>query len=47
MRGYPDTWKIRFHHDDYRMIYQVSRRQKRIIVKRMRPRPIAYDGMKR
>jgi mRNA-degrading endonuclease RelE of RelBE toxin-antitoxin system len=47
MRGMPDTWKVRFHHDDYRMIYLVARGRRRIIVKRMRARPIAYEGMKR
>jgi mRNA-degrading endonuclease RelE of RelBE toxin-antitoxin system len=43
----PNTWRVRFHHDRYRMIYQISRGRKHILVTRMRPRPIAYEGMKR
>jgi mRNA-degrading endonuclease RelE of RelBE toxin-antitoxin system len=46
MRGLPDTWKARFHHDDYRIIYKIARSEKRIIVKRIRPRATAYEGMK-
>jgi hypothetical protein len=46
MRGYVETWRVRFHHDAYRMVYQVSRTRRHIVVTRMRPRPIAYEGMK-
>jgi mRNA-degrading endonuclease RelE of RelBE toxin-antitoxin system len=46
MRGMPDTWKVRFHHDRCRMNYQVAKAQRRIIVKRIRLRPVAYEGMK-
>jgi hypothetical protein len=45
-RGYPDTWRVRFHHERFRMIYQVSRSWKHIPVTRIRPRAIAYEGMK-
>jgi mRNA-degrading endonuclease RelE of RelBE toxin-antitoxin system len=46
MRGLPNTWKVRFHHEDYRMIYLAIRASKRILVKRIRPRATAYEGMK-
>jgi len=46
LRGKRDTWRVRFHNDRYRMIYQVSKARKRIIVTRIRPRPTAYEGMK-
>jgi mRNA-degrading endonuclease RelE of RelBE toxin-antitoxin system len=46
MRGYVETWRVRFHHDAYRMVYQVSRTRRHTVVTRMRPRPIAYEGMK-
>jgi mRNA-degrading endonuclease RelE of RelBE toxin-antitoxin system len=46
LRGYKDTWRVRFHHEDYRMIYEVSRSKRRIDVTKIRPRSIAYEGMK-
>ena len=46
MRGKPNTWRVRFH-GDYRLIYQIAKAQKRIIVLRIRPRSTAYEGMKR
>lgn len=43
----PGNWRVRFHHDRYRMISQISRSRKHILVTRIRPRPIAYESMKR
>lgn len=43
----PDNWRVRFHHDRYRIIYQISRSRKHILVTRIRPRPTAYEGIKR
>jgi len=45
LRGKPDTWRARFHNDRYRMIYQVSRGRKHILVTRIRPRSTAYEGV--
>ena len=45
LRASPQIWRARFH-GDYRMIYQIAKAAKRIIVKRIRPRPTAYKGMK-
>jgi mRNA-degrading endonuclease RelE of RelBE toxin-antitoxin system len=47
LRGNPNTWRVRFHHDRYRMIYQFSRSRKHILVTRIRLRANAYEGMKR
>jgi mRNA-degrading endonuclease RelE of RelBE toxin-antitoxin system len=46
MRANPDTWRVRFNNERYRMIYRVSRGRKEILVTRMRPRRIAYKGMR-
>ena len=46
LRGYAGYFKARFHHDLYRMVYQIAKNQRRILVTRIRPRPIAYQGMK-
>ncbi len=46
LRANPGTWRVRFHHDRYRMIYQISKARKCIFVIRIRPRPTAYLGMK-
>jgi mRNA-degrading endonuclease RelE of RelBE toxin-antitoxin system len=45
LRANPKVWRIRFH-DNYRMIYQVSKAEKRIIVTRIKARSEAYKGMK-
>ena len=46
LRSNPDVWRVRFHSDQYRMLYQVSRKRNRILVTRIRPRSTAYKGMK-
>jgi len=46
MRHYQNTWKARFYHDQYRIIYRIARAQRRIVVIRIRPRGTAYEGMK-
>lgn len=46
LRGNPNVWRTRFH-NYYRMIYQVSKAERRVIVTRIKPRNTAYQGMKR
>ena len=46
LRAHKDVWRACFHDDRYRMIYQVAKGQKRIIVLRIRIRSTAYKGMK-
>ena len=46
LRGKPGTLRARFHQDRYRMIYQIAKAANHIIVKRIRPRSTAYEGMK-
>jgi mRNA-degrading endonuclease RelE of RelBE toxin-antitoxin system len=41
----PDIWRVRFH-DGYRMVFEVSRKRRAIRIIRVRPRSIAYRGMK-
>jgi mRNA-degrading endonuclease RelE of RelBE toxin-antitoxin system len=43
----PNNWRARFHHDRCRMVYQISSSRKHILVTRIRPRPTAYESMKR
>lgn len=45
LRANPGVWRARFHRT-YRMIYQISKAEKRIIVMRIKPRETAYKGMK-
>jgi mRNA-degrading endonuclease RelE of RelBE toxin-antitoxin system len=45
LRGKPEFRRARFH-TSYRMIYQISRAQKRVIVARIQHGSTAYDGMK-
>lgn len=46
MRHYQNTWKARFYHGQYRIVYQLAKSKKRVIVIRIGPRSTAYDGMK-
>jgi mRNA-degrading endonuclease RelE of RelBE toxin-antitoxin system len=46
LRGNPNVRRTRFH-TNYRLIYQVSKAEKRIIVTRIKLRNTAYKGMKR
>ncbi|MCE0499497.1 MAG: hypothetical protein LV481_16270 [Methylacidiphilales bacterium] len=41
MRANPDTCRVRFNNERYRMIDRVSRGRKEILVTRIRPRRIA------
>jgi mRNA-degrading endonuclease RelE of RelBE toxin-antitoxin system len=45
LRRNPNVWRIRFH-NNYRLIYQLSKAEKRIIVVRIKSRDKAYEGMK-
>ncbi len=45
LRANPNHWRIRFHHN-YRILYFIAKAQRRVIVRRIRPRPIAYKGIK-
>lgn len=45
MRGPPNRFRIRFHNQGYRLIYQVSEQKGRVIVLRARPRATAYIGL--
>lgn len=42
LRANPNVHRARFHHGMHRMVYLVAEGQKKIIVKRIRPRAIAY-----
>jgi mRNA-degrading endonuclease RelE of RelBE toxin-antitoxin system len=46
-RANPGTWRARFHQDRYRVISQIAKIWKHILVTRIRPRPTAYEGTKR
>lgn len=41
----PGTMRARFH-GTYRMVYQISKAEKRVIVSRIKHRATAYKGMK-
>jgi mRNA-degrading endonuclease RelE of RelBE toxin-antitoxin system len=46
LRANPPIWRARFHQDRYRMIYQITKKTQRVLIKRIRLRPTAYEGMK-
>ena len=45
-RGYRDTWRVRFHNDRFRMVFEAFRKRRQIIVIRIRPRSTAYRGLR-
>ena len=46
LRSNRDTWRVRFGSGRYRMLYQASRRKKRIGVSRLGLRKNAYAGLR-
>ena len=46
LRGYTNLYRIRFYRGRYRLIYAVYENQQRVIATRVRPRGIAYIGMR-
>jgi mRNA-degrading endonuclease RelE of RelBE toxin-antitoxin system len=47
LEGYQNTWSARFCFDQYRMIFQIAKPSKRVLVTRIRSRSTAYEGMKK
>jgi mRNA-degrading endonuclease RelE of RelBE toxin-antitoxin system len=45
LRGYADSYRIRFYRDQYRILYRVSKPRRKVIVWRVRPRGSAYTGL--
>ena len=47
MSGYQNRWKARFHRGQYRIVFELAKSQRRVIVITIGPRETAYRGMKR
>ena len=45
LRGYEDVWRVRV--GGLRVLYEVDRENREILIIRVRPRPIAYEGYER
>ena len=45
LEGHPDVWSVRV--DRWRIVYEVDREQRAMLVTRIRPRPTAYEGLER
>ena len=45
LEGHPDVWSVRV--DRWRIVYEVDREQRGMLVTRIRPRPTAYEGLER
>jgi len=45
LRGYTDLYRIKFYRDEYRIVYQVSKKQRRVIITRVRSRSAVYEGL--
>jgi mRNA-degrading endonuclease RelE of RelBE toxin-antitoxin system len=46
LRGYTDLHRLRFYRDQFRVVYTVSEKQRRVIVERVRTRSTAYAGLR-
>jgi mRNA-degrading endonuclease RelE of RelBE toxin-antitoxin system len=47
MKGYANAYRARFHHQQYRMVYEIFKGSRTVVISRMRPRPAACQGMKK
>ena len=45
LQGYEDVWRI--HVGGLRVLYEVDRENREILIIRVRPRPISYEGYER
>jgi mRNA-degrading endonuclease RelE of RelBE toxin-antitoxin system len=45
LRGYTNLYRLKFYGDQFRLVYTVSEKQRRIIVERVRSRSTAYLGL--
>jgi hypothetical protein len=45
LRGFADSYRVRFYRDQYRILYGVSERQHKLITWRVRPTRTAYQGL--
>jgi mRNA-degrading endonuclease RelE of RelBE toxin-antitoxin system len=46
LRGYTNLYRVRFYRDQFRLVYTVSEKQRRVVVERVRPRSTAYVGFR-
>lgn len=46
LRGYKSLYSVRFHGDQYRIVFVVSETQRKVFIRRIRPRSTAYKGLK-
>jgi len=46
LRGYDNLYRVRFHQGRLRLIYYVFKKQRKIVVARLRPRGTAYIGFR-
>jgi len=46
LRGYRDLYRVRFYRDQFRIVYSVSSRSRRVIIERVRRRGNAYIGLR-
>ena len=47
LQGHRGLYRIRCCGGDYRIIYRVSEKQRKVIVQRIRPRSSAYKGLEK
>ena len=45
LRGHTDLYRIKFYRDEHRIVYQVSEKQRRVIITRVRSRSAVYEGL--
>ena len=45
LEGYTDLYRVPFYRGRYRIVYQVSTKRRSVVITRVRPRAIAYQGL--
>jgi len=46
LRGYRDLYRVRFYREQFRIVYSVSVRSRKVVIERVRRRGVAYVGLR-
>lgn len=46
LRGYRDLYRVRFYREQFRIVYSVSVRSRKVVIERVRRRGTAYVGLR-
>ena len=45
LRGHHNWYRLKFHREQFRLVYSISMKQREALIRRIRPRSTAYVGL--